>query len=145
MIRCRRPAAPQVASRRGDGVSFEIPAHIGGQVVRAPGPRQWCDTVHGGTRRTVGTAGTADASTDIAVATIAGRGRSVLEPLVGMFVNTLVLRAEVDPSASFTTLLDQIRSVDLAGFTHADVPFESVVRGGRSGVRSEAFSPRWRR
>ena len=131
---------PQVASRRGDSVSFEIPAHIG-QVVerlaRDSGATPFM-VVHAALSVLLARL---SASTDIAVATpIAGRGRSVLEPLVGMFVNTLVLRAEVDPSASFTTLLDQIRSVDLAGFTHADVPFESVVEAV-DPVRSEAFSP----
>ncbi|HMS75862.1 non-ribosomal peptide synthetase [Gordonia sp. (in: high G+C Gram-positive bacteria)] len=131
---------PQVASRRGDRLAFEIPAHVGQaveQLARTSGATPFM-VVHAALSVLLARL---SASTDIAVATpIAGRGRSVLEPLVGMFVNTLVLRSEVDPSTPFGALLEQIRTVDLAGFTHADVPFESVVEAV-DPVRSEAFSP----
>ena len=78
---------------------------------------------------------------DIAISTpIAGRGQPVLDPLVGMFVNTLVLRVGVDPTLTFTQFLDRVRGVDLEGFAHADLPFESVVEA-LDPPRSESFAP----
>ncbi|GAB19825.1 putative non-ribosomal peptide synthetase [Gordonia effusa NBRC 100432] len=81
------------------------------------------------------------ATDDIAIATpIAGRGQRELEAVVGMFVNTLVLRTAVDGTGSFADLLDQVRTVDLDAYAHADVPFETVVEA-LNPIRSEAFSP----
>ncbi|MFV9452452.1 amino acid adenylation domain-containing protein [Rhodococcus sp. NM-2] len=66
--------------------------------------------------------------TDIAVGTpVAGRGDRVLDGLVGMFVNTVVLRTEMDASAGFVDLLEQVRDIDLEAFCHADLPFERLV------------------
>ncbi|WP_444543832.1 amino acid adenylation domain-containing protein [Nocardia pneumoniae] len=71
---------------------------------------------------------------DIAIGTpIAGRGAAALDDLVGMFVNTLTLRTEVDPAATFETLLDQVRETDLTAFANADIPFEQVVEAVLSG------------
>ncbi|MCU1646291.1 MAG: non-ribosomal peptide synthetase [Nocardia sp.] len=67
-------------------------------------------------------------SDDIAIGTpVAGRGAAALDDLVGMFVNTLVLRTEVSAAESFSALLERVRSLDLAAFAHADLPFEQVV------------------
>ncbi|MBF6470132.1 non-ribosomal peptide synthetase, partial [Nocardia beijingensis] len=67
-------------------------------------------------------------SRDIAIGTpVAGRGEAALDDLIGMFVNTLVLRTEIDPGVSFAGLLAGVRSVDVAAFGHADVPFERLV------------------
>ncbi|MFD4181687.1 amino acid adenylation domain-containing protein, partial [Rhodococcus sp. NPDC058514] len=78
---------------------------------------------------------------DIAVGTpFAGRGDAALDDLVGMFVNTLVLRTQVESAASFEDLLEQVRSADVAGFAHADVPFERLVEV-LSPSRSQARHP----
>ncbi|MFE9326301.1 non-ribosomal peptide synthase/polyketide synthase [Nocardia sp. NPDC052278] len=67
-------------------------------------------------------------SSDIAVGTpIAGRGDAELDDVIGMFVNTLVLRTRVDGGESFDALLERARAVDIAAFSHADVPFERLV------------------
>ncbi|WP_128646167.1 non-ribosomal peptide synthetase, partial [Rhodococcus sp. BS-15] len=81
------------------------------------------------------------AAEDIVVGTpVAGRGDAALDDVIGMFVNTLVLRSEVDPRASFDDMLREIREVDLAAFSHADVPFERLV-DVLAPVRSQARHP----
>lgn len=66
--------------------------------------------------------------TDIQVGTaVAGRGDPSLDATVGMFASTLVLRTHVDPAASVTALLDDVRVRDVAAFAHADTPFETIV------------------
>ena len=52
---------------------------------------------------------------------------SEIQELIGFFVNTLVLRAELEPEASFTELLAQIRQQTLDAYAHQDVPFERLV------------------
>ncbi|WP_460727992.1 amino acid adenylation domain-containing protein, partial [Nocardia heshunensis] len=71
---------------------------------------------------------------------VAGRGEAELDDLVGMFVNTLVLRTRVDPGASFEHLLDAARQVDLAAFSHAELPFERLVEV-LDPVRTQAHHP----
>ncbi|GCE39566.1 Siderophore biosynthesis non-ribosomal peptide synthetase modules Bacillibactin synthetase component F [Rhodococcus wratislaviensis] len=78
---------------------------------------------------------------DIAIGTpIAGRGEAALDDLVGMFVNTMVFRTSVDSADSFGELLAQTRERDIAGFGHADVPFERLVEV-LNPVRSTARHP----
>ncbi|MBY4383250.1 non-ribosomal peptide synthase/polyketide synthase [Rhodococcus fascians] len=81
------------------------------------------------------------AADDISIGTpVAGRGDAALDDVVGMFVNTLVLRTEVDSRTSFDDLLREIREVDLAAFSHADVPFERLV-DVLAPARSQARHP----
>ncbi|MFF0408817.1 amino acid adenylation domain-containing protein [Kitasatospora sp. NPDC004745] len=65
---------------------------------------------------------------DVAVGTpVAGRDEPELADLVGLFLNTLVLRARPEPDLSFREFLGRVRDTVLAGFDHAEVPFERVV------------------
>ena len=65
---------------------------------------------------------------DICVGTpIANRSRAEIEGLIGFFVNTLVLRTQVDSTASFERLLQQVRVSTLGAYAHQDVPFEQLV------------------
>ncbi|MEJ2866090.1 amino acid adenylation domain-containing protein [Actinomycetospora flava] len=60
-------------------------------------------------------------------APVAGRTDPRLDDLVGFFVNTVVLRTDLSGAPSFGDVVDRVRTVDLAAFAHADVPFETVV------------------
>jgi NRPS condensation-like uncharacterized protein len=65
---------------------------------------------------------------DICIGTpIANRTQQEVEELIGFFVNTLALRNNVDGSASFTELLQQVKETTMEAYEHQDVPFEKVV------------------
>ncbi|SEE28881.1 amino acid adenylation domain-containing protein [Rhodococcus jostii] len=67
-------------------------------------------------------------SRDVPIGTaVAGRTDPQLDDMVGMFAGTLVLRTAVDPSATFTELLAHVHEQDIAAYTHADMPFETLV------------------
>uniref|UniRef100_UPI0035662B7D amino acid adenylation domain-containing protein n=1 Tax=Immundisolibacter sp. TaxID=1934948 RepID=UPI0035662B7D len=66
--------------------------------------------------------------TDICIGTpVANRRRVELEPVVGCFVNSLALRTQIDPQATFESLLGRVRDVCLAAYEHEDLPFELLV------------------
>ncbi|MFD6449817.1 amino acid adenylation domain-containing protein, partial [Nocardia sp. NPDC060220] len=131
---------PEVATNAGDLHRFSVDAHLHHaltEIARARGVTLFM-VMHAALATW---AARLSNSTDIAIGTpIAGRGERTLDDLVGMFVNTLVLRSEVDSSASFGDLLDQIRKVDLSAFANADVPFERLV-DVLSPTRSQAHHP----
>jgi len=58
---------------------------------------------------------------------IANRGRSELEPLIGLFVNTLALRGDLAGDPSFRQLLSRTRSLCLDAFEHGEAPLERIV------------------
>ncbi|AVH69219.1 non-ribosomal peptide synthetase [Nostoc sp. 'Lobaria pulmonaria (5183) cyanobiont'] len=65
---------------------------------------------------------------DLAVGTpIANRNQAEIEGLVGFFVNTLVLRTNLENNLSFRELLQRVREVTLAAYSHQDIPFEQLV------------------
>ncbi len=65
---------------------------------------------------------------DICVGTsIANRTQHEVAGLIGFFVNTLALRSEVSGEASFTELLQQVKTTTMEAYEHQDVPFEKVV------------------
>ncbi|MGN5235872.1 amino acid adenylation domain-containing protein [Rhodococcus sp. SJ-3] len=78
---------------------------------------------------------------DVVVGTpVSGRSVPELDDVVGMFVNMLALRTPVDLGSTFSELLDQVRTSDLAAFDNADIPFERLVEV-LDPVRSPAQHP----
>ncbi|NOK21667.1 non-ribosomal peptide synthetase, partial [Corallococcus carmarthensis] len=62
---------------------------------------------------------------------VAGRTRGEVQGLIGLFVNTVVLRTQVEPSASFRSLLHQVRETVLAAHEHQEFPFDRLVEALR--------------
>ncbi|MGB6244628.1 MAG: amino acid adenylation domain-containing protein, partial [Gordonia sp. (in: high G+C Gram-positive bacteria)] len=131
---------PQVASPRGGAVTFQIPEQTAAAVVDTAAEYDMTPFMVVDAALSVLLA-QLSATDDIAIATpVAGRGQSALDPVVGMFVNSLVLRSRVTPSMPFGDLLEQVRTVALDAYSHADIPFETLV-DALDPVRSQAFEP----
>ena len=65
---------------------------------------------------------------DIVVGTpVSGRHHPGLEGIAGMFVNTIALRTQMNPNATCTAVLDNVKQSVLDGMAHQDYPFESLV------------------
>ncbi|MFL6234239.1 MAG: condensation domain-containing protein, partial [Thermoanaerobaculia bacterium] len=60
-------------------------------------------------------------------ATVTGRDRRELEPLIGFFVNTVVMRAGLSGGPAFRELLAQVRETSLGALRHQGLPFEKLV------------------
>ena len=123
-----RPVEP---SYRGDTVTFELGAELHAALTGLAR-----DT--GATLFMVLQAGFAalltrlGAGTDIVLGTpIAGRTDEALADLIGFFVNTLVLRTDTAGSPSFRTLVERVRTADLAAYAHQDLPFEYLAEALR--------------
>lgn len=65
---------------------------------------------------------------DINIGTpLAGRNCPEAENLIGFFVNTVVIRTQLSGNMSFRELLQHVRETTLAGYSHQEIPFESLV------------------
>ncbi|MDX1996288.1 MAG: amino acid adenylation domain-containing protein, partial [Thermoanaerobaculia bacterium] len=60
-------------------------------------------------------------------APVANRERAEVAHLIGFFVNTLVLPVDRSGGVGFAELVGRVREATLAGFAHADLPFEKLV------------------
>lgn len=65
---------------------------------------------------------------DLVVGTpVTTRDRPELADVVGYFVNIVALRVTVDPAATFTDLVEQVRDAAFDAYAHLDAPFDEVV------------------
>ncbi|WP_157762223.1 non-ribosomal peptide synthetase [Nocardia yamanashiensis] len=131
---------PTVASGRGATYGFEIGPELVARIdelAHAAGASPfmvWHSAFAALLARLSGTG-------DIVIGTpVAGRGEAELDDLIGMFVNTLALRLRVDAGDSFAELLTAAKEVDLAAFSHAELPFERLVEV-LDPVRTQAHHP----
>lgn len=58
---------------------------------------------------------------------IANRNRVEIEKLIGFFANTLALRVQISDNLTYLDLLDRVKEVALAAYSHQDLPFEILV------------------
>jgi amino acid adenylation domain-containing protein len=66
---------------------------------------------------------------DIAVGSpVAGRTRRELEPIIGTFINSVILRTSLTGDPSFGELVERVRDTVTEAISHADLPFEQLVK-----------------
>jgi amino acid adenylation domain-containing protein len=58
---------------------------------------------------------------------VSGRSRTELEPLIGYFSNSVVLRLALHGDPTFRELVQRIKDMSLAAYSHQDLPFEKLV------------------
>ncbi|WP_186319930.1 non-ribosomal peptide synthetase [Bacillus pumilus] len=56
-----------------------------------------------------------------------GRVHADLDDMIGMFVQTLALRSEVDPNATMSQLIEQVKEKTMHAFEHQQYPFERLL------------------
>jgi amino acid adenylation domain-containing protein len=61
-------------------------------------------------------------------APFSGRKRKELENLVGYLVSPVLLRADLSGNPTFLQLLARVRETALGAYTHADIPFQELLR-----------------
>lgn len=65
---------------------------------------------------------------DIIIGTpVAGREDAALEDQIGLYVNTLVMRTQLFATDTVTQLLDKIKGVTLAAYSHQAYPFDKLI------------------
>ena len=133
---------PAQASFRGDRVELEIGDKVYRQLVRVArsAHASLFMVLHAAVAVLLSKLG---AGTDIPIGgAIANRTDEALDDLIGFFVNSLVLRTDVSGNPSFLELLARIRAVDLAAYSHQDLPFEllvELINPARSNARHPLF------
>jgi amino acid adenylation domain-containing protein len=79
--------------------------------------------------------------TDISVGSpVANRTQAEVADLVGFFVNTIVVRTTLSGSASFLSLLEQVRGHTVDAYHYQYVPYEKVVAQHRHPLFQVMFS-----
>jgi amino acid adenylation domain-containing protein len=58
---------------------------------------------------------------------IANRNRVEIEKLIGFFANTLALRVHISGDPTYLELLNRVKEMALAAYSHQDLPFEILV------------------
>lgn len=58
---------------------------------------------------------------------VSGRSRTELEPLIGYFSNSVVLRLALHGDPTFRELMQRVKDMSLAAYSHQDLPFEKLV------------------
>jgi len=131
---------PEVPSRAGSSVGFEIPVELHARLValaRERGASAFM-VLQAALATLLSRMGAGD---DIPLGTpVAGRTDGALDNVIGYFVNTLVLRTDTSGAPAFAELVDRVRAADLAAYQHQDVPFERVV-AALNPERSQSTQP----
>jgi amino acid adenylation domain-containing protein/non-ribosomal peptide synthase protein (TIGR01720 family)/FkbM family methyltransferase len=131
---------PRVASYRGEGVAFVLPAS------QSCALRELCQRRSLTSFMTFLTVfqvllGRAAGQDDVCVGTpIAGRRHLETEGMIGFFVNTLVLRCQMRGEPTFGELFGQMQERALQAYAHQDLPFERLV-DELAPVRDSQLSP----
>jgi amino acid adenylation domain-containing protein len=118
---------PAVASSRGAGQVFRIPAEIT-RGLRALARREG-STLYMVTHAALDLLLSRwSGQEDLVVGSpIAGRTQMGTEGLIGFFVNTLALRIDLSGDPSFQELVRRVRETALGAYAHQDLPFERLV------------------